>query len=95
MRMNICRAALLFAMLSASAGSAEAQCALPFQLTNGQPADATQVMADYNALVACIGNQAPSGAANAVQTNAGNGSFGGVGPLTNGLARSSLVAILH
>jgi hypothetical protein len=42
-------------MFWCSLDSAEAQCpALPYQLTNGQAADATQVMADFNALIACI-----------------------------------------
>jgi hypothetical protein len=31
----------------------QAQCALPNQLTNGQPTDATQVMANFNALANC------------------------------------------
>lgn len=33
-----------------------AQCTLPNQLTNGQTADATQVMGDFNAVVNCLGN---------------------------------------
>jgi hypothetical protein len=37
-------------------GKAVAQCTLPHTLTNGTPADATQVMANYNALVTCLGN---------------------------------------
>src|SRR5262249_54731638 len=60
------------------------QCALPYQLTNGQTADATQVMANYNALVNCLAAAAPAGSTNALQTNGGNGTFGSVGPLTNG-----------
>ncbi|MEN3289374.1 MAG: hypothetical protein V7634_3674, partial [Bradyrhizobium sp.] len=84
MRTTVLCASLLFAFLSAATGAAEAQCALPYQLTNGQPADATQVMADYSALSGCIANQAPAGGANAVQYNAGNGTLGGAGPLTNG-----------
>jgi hypothetical protein len=62
-------------------GAATAQCVLPNQLTNGQTADASQVMANFNALIACLGSQ---GATNSVQYNAGGGSFAGVGPLTNG-----------
>jgi hypothetical protein len=35
--------------------AAEAQCpAVPYQFTNGQVADATQVMANYNALLTCL-----------------------------------------
>src|SRR3984893_19075122 len=60
---------------------ATAACPLPYQLTNGQNADATQVMANFNALVACLGS---AGSTNAVQYNAGGGAFGGVGPLSNG-----------
>jgi hypothetical protein len=64
-------------------GQASAQCLAPDQLTNGQTADATQVMANFNALVSCI-DALPAGATNALQYNAGSGTFGGVGPLTNG-----------
>ena len=36
-------------------GAAGAACpALPYQITNGQMADATQVMANYNALLTCL-----------------------------------------
>lgn len=42
----------LFLMLGNRA--AEAQCALPNALTNGQTADASQVMANLNALLSCI-----------------------------------------
>ena len=40
---------------------ANVPCSLPFNLTNGTIADATQVMANYNALVACLGNAAAAG----------------------------------
>jgi hypothetical protein len=40
-------------------------------------------MANFNALATCLSN-APAGSTNAVQFNAGGGSFGGVGPLSNG-----------
>jgi hypothetical protein len=55
--------ALLFLLLLASCREATAgvPCSLPFNLQNGQPADATQVMANYNALVACLGNAAAAG----------------------------------
>ena len=37
--------------------AAEAQCpSLPYTLTNGQTTDATQVMADLNALLNCLNN---------------------------------------
>jgi hypothetical protein len=64
--------------------AANATCTLPYQLTNGQTADATQVMANLNALTTCLANAAPGGSTNAVQFNNGSGTFGGAGPLTNG-----------
>lgn len=39
-------------------------CSLPFNLQNGTTADATQVMANYNALVTCLANAAAAGANN-------------------------------
>lgn len=42
--------------------SANVACSLPFNLQNGTTADATQVMANYNALVTCLGNAAAAGA---------------------------------
>src|SRR5690348_1019319 len=38
----------------AVSGSAWANCSLPNTLTNGTNADATQVMANFNALLSCI-----------------------------------------
>jgi hypothetical protein len=72
---------LLTGLVLAGPNVAQAQCALPHTLTNTQPADATQVMANFNALVACFNL---GGATNALQYNAGSGALGGVGPLTNG-----------
>lgn len=60
---------------------AHAQCTLPHTLTNGQPPDATKVMANFNALVSCIN---AGGSSNAVQYKSGSGALAGVGPLTNG-----------
>src|ERR1700733_1125474 len=73
--------ALLGGFLVASSQLALAQCALPNTFSNGQTADATQVMANFNALIACL---APGGSTNSVQYNIGSGVLGGVGPLTNG-----------
>lgn len=73
--------ALLAASIAGQPYLAAAQCALPHTLSNTQPADATQVMANFNALVACINL---GGTTNAIQYNAGSGALGGVGPLTNG-----------
>ena len=64
-------------------GTAWAACSVPNTLTNGQTADATQVMANFTAVAGCV-NGAPTGGTNAVQINAGGGAFGGVGPLLNG-----------
>jgi hypothetical protein len=44
------------------AATAGVPCSLPFNLQNNTVADATQVMANYNALVTCLGNAAASGA---------------------------------
>ncbi len=41
-------------------------------------------MADVGALANCIEDMAPAGSQDAVQFNAGNGMFAGIGPLTNG-----------
>jgi microcystin-dependent protein len=41
---------------------ANVPCSVPFTLTNGSIADATQVMANYNALIACLANAAAAGA---------------------------------
>lgn len=55
-RKNILTSILTTACVALSTlGAAEAQCpALPYQLTNGQTADATQVMANFNAVINCI-----------------------------------------
>ena len=50
--------------LWASVASAGVPCTLPFNLLNGTTADATQVMANYNALVTCLTNAAAAGANN-------------------------------
>src|SRR5260221_3275209 len=44
--------------------SAGVSCSLPFNLQNNTVADATQVMANYNALVTCLGNAAGAGVNN-------------------------------
>ncbi|MGX5806086.1 hypothetical protein ACWGS9_33570 [Bradyrhizobium sp. Arg314] len=76
---------VLFAIFGIIEGNgARAACPLPNTLTNGQTADATQVMADFNALVACLSAAAPGGSGNSIQYNNGSGAFAGVGPLTDG-----------
>jgi hypothetical protein len=64
-----------------SVNGAEAKCPLPHLMINGQMPDATQMMANFNALVACLNT---GGAANSIQYNAGAGSLAGVGPLNDG-----------
>ncbi|WP_157182309.1 hypothetical protein [Methylobacterium sp. WSM2598] len=56
---------------------------LPYQISNGQPADASQLMANLNALANCI-NGAPGGTQNSIQYKDSNGGFAGVPPLANG-----------
>jgi len=64
--------------------AAQAQCVLPNQLANGQIADADQVMANYDAIAACLGAMSPGGSVNSVQYKSGAGALGGIGPLTDG-----------
>jgi hypothetical protein len=65
-------------------GPAIAQCSLPYQLQNGDPPDATKVMANYNALVTCMLPLSPTGQAYSAQTNDGDGTFGSIPPLGDG-----------
>ena len=53
--------ALAVLFLAIDGRAAEAQCTVPNTLTNGQTADASQVMTNFNALLSCInGGQFPS-----------------------------------
>jgi len=61
-----------------------APCTLPNTISNGQPADATAVMSDLNALAACADSAAAGGSTNSVQIKNSGGTLSGVGPLTNG-----------
>lgn len=73
---------LAMAILAMSwANTANAQCTLPYTLTNGQPPDATKVMANFNALVSCVN---AGGSSNAVQYRSGSGALAGLGPLADG-----------
>ncbi|MCQ1571603.1 hypothetical protein NFO65_12740 [Neorhizobium galegae] len=67
-----------------SSANVFAQCVVPNDLTNGQVADANQVMGNFDAIAGCADNAAPAGSQNAVQYNAGSGAFGAVGPLGSG-----------
>lgn len=71
-------------LLVIGVGDANAQCALPYNLQNGDPPDATKVMANYSALVTCMAALAPAGQAFSVQTKGTNGEFGSVPPLSDG-----------
>jgi hypothetical protein len=64
-----------------SVRSADARCALPYVLSNGEVPDAAKMMANFNALVAC---QTVAGTANAIEYNAGSGALAAAGPQTNG-----------
>ena len=59
---KIIAALLLLAGFLTPSAIAGVPCTLPFTLTNGTTADATQVMANYNALVACLNQAAHAGA---------------------------------
>lgn len=61
-----------------------AACTLPNALQNGDVADASKVMTDFNALANCADERAPAGSTNSIQYNAGSGSLGGAGPLEDG-----------
>lgn len=54
--------AVAFSPLVTRFASAGVTCPLPFLLVNGVVADASQVMANYNALVTCLTNAAAAGA---------------------------------
>lgn len=54
----------LLGLIIATAAHANVPCAVPFQLQNGVTADATQVMANYNAILVCLANAAAAGANN-------------------------------
>src|SRR5690606_6195154 len=74
---------LVVFLLWGQLGPTLAQCAVPYQFTNATTADATHVMANFDALLSCI-NTVPAGATNAFQYNAGHGLFGGTGPPSDG-----------
>lgn len=67
-----------------SAVPAHAACPVPNTLTNGQVADASQVMADFNAVQNCVTAQAPAGSVDSIQYNADGTHLGAVPPLTDG-----------
>lgn len=70
--------------LGVAPGAAMAQCALPYQMVGSQMADASQMMANFQALARCITAAQASGGTNTVQANNGAGGMAGIGPLTDG-----------
>lgn len=56
--------AILFLLLSSQLAHAGVPCSVPFNLTNGTTADATQVMANYNAILNCLANGAAASGTN-------------------------------
>jgi hypothetical protein len=79
-RITIAVAVAFLGLPLLAVADARAQCTLPYTLTNGQTADASQVMANLAALASCLG---PGGSTNAIQYN-NSGKPAGAGPLTNG-----------
>jgi hypothetical protein len=60
--MRTLAALLLLLLLDGTPAAAGVPCPLPFpNIQNGQPADASQVMANYNKLVSCLGQAAAAG----------------------------------
>lgn len=53
--------AMVACLTTAGVEQAKAQCAMPYTLTNGTVADATQVMGNFNALVTCLTAAVASG----------------------------------
>jgi uncharacterized protein YaiE (UPF0345 family) len=68
-------------LLLSGSNPAAAQCALPYQLTNSQLADATKVMANFKALVRCY---ALAGATNSIEYKSSSTGLESVGPLASG-----------
>jgi len=81
---SLTRLLLSLSLVVATKTVAWADCALPYQLQNGEPADATKVMANYNALLTCVNAIVPGGVENSIQYNSGSGTLAGLAPLTDG-----------
>lgn len=82
---------------------ANVPCSVPFNLLNGTTADATQVMANYNAIITCLGNAAIAGTNNDITaltalTTPISPSQGGstiyIGATSTGSANAQAVAVL-
>lgn len=59
-------------------------CDLPFNLQNGNLADAGQMMANYNVLVSCLQELEPEGSDHAIQYKSADGQMTGADSLENG-----------
>ena len=90
----------LGALLWSTMAQAGVTCTLPFNLQNATTADATQVMANYNALVTCLGNAAAAGTNSDITallglltpiTPSGGGSTTFVGGTSTGTALAQVV----
>lgn len=68
---------LLLALFLVVAASGARACTLPYTLLNGTVADATQVMANFNQVISCIGTIGPGGSLGAIQTYGSATSFTG------------------
>ena len=92
-----------FFSLWASIAAANVPCTVPFNLQNNTVADATQVMANYNALIACLSNAAIAGSNNDITQLLGLSTplaptFGGsskfIGGTSTGSANVQAVSVL-
>jgi hypothetical protein len=77
----LCMAVAAFLITGFS--QAEAACTVPNILSNGQTADATQLMQDFSAVAGCADAATPAGVANSLQVKSPAGSLGGL-PLSTG-----------
>lgn len=93
----------LLLSLWSTLASAGIPCTLPFTLVNGVTADATQVMANYNALVACLARAATAGANSDITsllglttplTPAGGGTQWFIGGTSTGSANAQVISSL-
>jgi hypothetical protein len=64
MRRRLALLTLLCLAAGAAARPASASCALPYNLQNGQTADAGQVMGNLNSVIGCIGAPTTGGFVN-------------------------------
>ncbi len=70
----------LYVLAALSPAYAGVSCSVPFNLTNGTTADASQVMANYNAILSCLANNSAASGANSDITSL----LGLTTPISNG-----------